>query len=205
MLIGSRSFGMIELSFSLAPTSSDGSDPNGFVGSTWNFSFATNASVYSDAGALAPEAAGVPVVYTSLNFVTISGAGNTDYNGTFLISDSSTTVFAHTPNNGGGSLGLGFNGSGLFSLFSVGSPPILIANFAVGGIPLAEPAAGDPVAISHFDGALISPFEGFFTIDGESFTAPETTLQAVPEPSAGAALLGAFALIIASSFRRPRQ
>lgn len=171
----------LNLSISFTPVSSEGTDPNGFVDSTWTFLFTINQPTYDDYF-------GNAAVFLSEAALTIAGADND--NGAFSASGSYTMV-----PNAGGLAALGAD-------FSFGSPSIAVTEFQFVGTPVVSPApqVGDAIEASDFDGLVVN--SNAVTIDGESYNFGSGTFTVVPESSTWAAIAGLGALGLAIGLRR---
>ena len=155
-----------------------GTDPFGFGGSTWTFQFNSSQTNYV-------ETLGIASVITDSASLTVSGATNPAYNGTFAIADTNTTNFASLPNSSG-DLYVGLNAVGSAAAFTFG-PAASVSGFFLLGTAQSNPGSTDLIELSDWQGASVS---NTLDINGDVFVFGPGIVNAVPEPSTYAALAG---------------
>ncbi|WOO40133.1 hypothetical protein [Rubellicoccus peritrichatus] len=175
----------LQLTISSTVTFNSGTDTYGFDGSTWTFQFNSSQTNYI-------ATFGRASVITDSASLTVSGATDPDYNGTFAITESTTTNFGSYPNPFGGFMLIGGNANLAISSFDFG-PAATVSSFGLAGLPLSNPGATDPIELSDWQGASVTDTD--FEIDGSDFSFDGGTVAAVvPEPRNYAILAGLAAL-----------
>ena len=181
------------LNVSFTPTLTSGDDTWGFDGSTWSFTWTFNQATYSDINSNA-------AIVSDSASLTVSGATNSAYNGTFALADATTGAFLAVPNSVG-TLFMGVNTLNNDSQFSFGQPALTVSEVTLSGSSIADPAIGSPVLTSHFDGAMVGDATVKILLGGDegNYDFGSAQVVAVPEPATYAILVGlgmlAFAVI----------
>lgn len=196
-LLSTPAQAVINLSISFTPVSSNGGDTNGFIGSTWNFVMTSSQTEYVNVS-------GLTAVVSDSVTLTISGAGNPGYNGSYPLVETNTTNFTAFPSYFNTQYFLNTT-TGAASTFNFGSPVLTVSGVSGFGpdVVSSQPWPGDPIEASDFEGALLSAIN--ILIEGEVYDFGSGTMgAAVPEPSTYAALFGLAALGVAA-LRRQRK
>jgi len=197
-LVGmSSASAIVTISASFSPILNGGVDTNGFVGSTWIFTYQLSDPVYSDYF-------GGPAVLSSSASLTITGASNSVYNDDFTLVESTTTNFLFWPNYAGTAF-LSYNpNSGSESSFTIGSGSntLLVQALAFVGPSTASVSIGGPVEASHFDGLVVS--DTGISVGDTVYGFNNGTVTVVPEPSMLPLVVGFSAGIVLFSRRRRR-
>lgn len=168
-------------------------DPWNINDSTWTFEFTSTQTNYTT---LFPGSAGFVSDSVSL---TITGAANNDYNGTYALTENSTTDFGIVMDivSGDGLVNgirmMKDSDDGSSSAFTFGSPAVSVTGFYLNGTPASEVGVGEVIDPSDLLGITLGG-DGF--INGASYTYTGSVI-AVPEPSAFAGIFGLVALLAA--------
>ncbi len=175
------------IAFEFTPQLIAGTDPNGLSSATWVFEFEVTQSQYALSGTFNDTA-----FSSSGAMLTISGAGNSGLDGTYLISSTGTggdfvfiaDLFGNTQ--------VALQGpSNTTSGFSFGG--VNVSSFGASAPSFGSPSVGDAVDVIPFNSMSFTT--SGFTADSGSFS---FTSSPVPEPSA----LAFCALAVPFLFRR---
>lgn len=196
-LLAGNASAFLSIIVSLQPTLLAGPDPRGFNGSTWTFRFNSSQTNYI------PYLNDHPLVISDNATLTVSGAGDPAYNGTFTIVEQTSTNFYSYPNfNDNANIGRR-EGIGAPS-FSFGPDSIQINNFLLQATAIANPGTMDSIQVSDWQGIIVDG--PALLIEGNVFDFGTGTVEAlVPEPSTYAALAGLAVLGVVIFLRRQRR
>ena len=126
----------LQLTITFSPVFlSSGGDPIGFGNSTWTLQYNSSQTNYSDL-------AGFAAVVSDSATLTVTGATDDDYNGTFAIVETVTTNFASLPNAGGTGY-IGIDTGGASADFDFGTPAVNVLSIAPQGAAVSSPSIGD--------------------------------------------------------------
>ncbi|MGE9292951.1 MAG: PEP-CTERM sorting domain-containing protein [Puniceicoccales bacterium] len=172
-------------------------DQDGYVGSTWVFSFTTDATTYD-------ALLGSPAIFVDSANLVITNATDPTKNGEFTITSSDTPEFMVSPSF----FGLMYPGasddySGM--IFTIGESGPTVSGLTLNGPVFFTPAPvpGDTILPEHFNGAPLS--ESGFMIGTTNYTFTNGSVSSpVPEPSTYAAILGVLCVVGLLARKRPR-